>query len=132
MTYRCSEAFGHRHADDGVIVHAGAGEGLREGVTSVCDDVGVCRVHDDDDDDDDDVDDAEDVPEPQAPLLSDKGVWAHCRSTDESQESRGCNMRQHWHNANINGDGDDDGDGDGDGDEDDDDDDVTKKKIEKG
>ena len=43
-------------------------------------------MHDDDDDDDDDVDDAEDVPEPQAPLLSDKGVWAHCRSTDESQE----------------------------------------------
>ena len=95
-------------------------------------------MHDDDDEDDDDVADSEDVPEPQAPLLSDKGVWAHCRSTDESQESRGCNMRQHWHNANINGDGDDDGgdgdgddDGDGDGDEEDDDDYVTKKKIEK-
>ena len=55
MTYRCSEAFGHRHADDGVIVHAGAGEGLREGVTLVCVGVGVCRVHDDDDDDDDDA-----------------------------------------------------------------------------
>ena len=36
-TYGCCEALSHHHADDGIAVNFGAGEGLCEGVTLVWD-----------------------------------------------------------------------------------------------